>query len=647
MRKDRFALFIVSVLVIAVVASGCFGNRSPKPPPNREEVSNLSGTVTAPQSIIDNVGTLGITAQNVSGFVPLPGASVQAFSLPELTHLGNPVETDENGQYTITGLPKGTKVIIVATKSIGDAAIRLTTYVPSVGDNTSADVDPVTSLTTEILASKVSDGLDPDEITEDVWAQLYAEAEAVVQALGDIDVTIGGDLFPEEFGSGIADADLVEQIWPPELEPNPDADVALAKELARLLRDAGYSLQDTIESQVAAHMDSINNEVVPFVAEISDEYFRLLMAIDLIDVLVNVEQQPPGSYELDFETMQFYGPIDTYDTYQWVVSLTNFPITLTAIFDNVQDDVSNFRFTLDTSGDDRYRHVVDLDHFIVDGRVSSVTGSYTMFEGSEREAVMDGTATIISYLEVDDGEIPHDVTFEGTIKSNTINLTGQLEMTFVPTPESEDWVARVEDATFNGAIVTQTLSFVGTGKFDFVDPPETFLHDSIAAFLNQATFSGKLADITNGEFVVLDGELSYSLNNLEELDFTQPVGPDNYSNETISFNGKISVSEMDDDHIELSLLIESIRWGELDATLTLSRGNLTLQGSALYEYYPSGELQHLTLTDEARGLLLTFSYVNGVPSGSITKDGETVATIRPSTTGIVIDYRDGTYHSIF
>lgn len=630
MRRTRPVWFILCVLV-AVSLSGCIGIRRVTPKP---QLSKVSGVVLAPAGI----GGLEaqVQVQSVGGTVPLAGATVQAFSLPELTPLGNPVTTDADGRYTIIGLPVGEKVVIVATKMIGGVQVRLSTFVAAVTLNTIADIDPVTSLAAEVLAEKARLGA---TITQDVWNQVYTAAQAVAAEMAEIDVIAGGSLFPVRFGDGLRDNEVSEQIWPPDLEP--EEDVEQAKAMVRTLRDAGYSLQRTVEAQLAAHKDALQEDVAPFVETVGEGFLRLLQHLDIVYELIEGLKMPPGTYE--YLNPGFNGPIDTFTEPRWVVTLSGEPVEIeTTLTDG--GTTQELRVVSRNSGSTPFTHKADITYILAGASVIQIDGTFTLYESEARQTVITGTATVDTVQTIDGEKWPETVTFDGTVESALVSLTGAVTVTYVPTQDDDEWVAMVSQATVDGDLATPTLSLTGTAELRFIDKPATFDRWPVRSFLNYARIIGSLTDVTATPFTVLEGEFSIDWTNAGDLDYTMPVSSTNFPKGTVQFSGDITAPG--EEPIAAVITVHSDVWGVWTSEVALTRLGKTLEGSVEYVYAPSRYLKRIELTDE-RGLHLWFTYTDGVAQGAITKDGKQLATISKALTGVVVDYADGTYHSIF
>lgn len=261
-RKSRL---LVTVLAVALLATGCFGLFSPKSPPSPEP-TRLEVTLFGPVGLLEQLGS-GTAAvdkpqlrglhklatwtgpwsaqramaalRHLPGEQPLGGVPVALFELGNLqAGSGGPLLTGHtmaDGKFTFTGVPTGVDLVVVTMTEP-----RMTTIIPSPGSRSAATINSATTLAGEALARDFAErGGTVDAVA---WDRVVSDVELI---LGDLDLTQEAlldalaDLIPERFGDGLPETP--SDVWSPLAEAILDAVV--------LGYDGTYSIQGVVFNQ--------------------------------------------------------------------------------------------------------------------------------------------------------------------------------------------------------------------------------------------------------------------------------------------------------------------------------------------------------------------------------------------------------------
>ena len=249
--------------------------------------------------------------------------------LPNLQAFAGVVATtDKNGHYTLTGLPTGISVIIVATQKIGDTTIRLSTFVENVTNVTRADIDIATTLATEVLAKKLKDsngGYQANSVDFET-ARYAAESVASTYPWTLENMAVGGPLFPKHLGEGLVDADGdFGNIQFPEV---PDTDIQLAKSMVQAIRNAGYSAVNTLETKLYKIAADFTEESADYLVHIGE---IILYLKDMARVVV---EYPPGEITVDEYGWFDWSPGQDDDKWAFVDAQGGVYLTITLVGDN-------------------------------------------------------------------------------------------------------------------------------------------------------------------------------------------------------------------------------------------------------------------------------------------------------------------------
>lgn len=250
------AILVFSMLMLA----GCF--ITPKPP--TPQTVSVTGRVASPPGAPRN-SQLAMAAID---HTPVSGASVVALNFADGKQVGTTATTDQQGQYTISSIPKGISVVIIATSGAGSRPLdrmRLSTLVLDASNSADGNIDGVTSLGAEAWGTHYGKGY--GVLAWDFRTTLDA-ARDVLARLGWLDLTPGGAFLSPEYGGGLQ----ANEVLAPIIDTVPDVIDPLvrpAKEMVQDLRDAGLTIQGTYEQELAGPTETIATEVAPYLEAVA------------------------------------------------------------------------------------------------------------------------------------------------------------------------------------------------------------------------------------------------------------------------------------------------------------------------------------------------------------------------------------------
>lgn len=696
LSKKRLSL-VVTVFVVALLLAGCFSVGAPVPVPT-PPATKVTGTIVVPE------GTLGTSAStdsafavmsaslrsaaqmdSVTGTVPVAGATVEAYELPSLRKLPPTAVTDEDGNYELKGLPTDTPIIIKATKKVaGDGGrqeeLRLSTYVPSVGKETSADVDAATSLATEALAQRISNNpsdFEADESLNNMWESARESARRIVQELADsadedglanLLVVGKGAIQPGDIGSGL-DEEYDEEIGLPD---DPMSDEGRARAMVQALRNAGYSIQDTFELRLADVYENVMDEFAPHIEEISS-----LIGLGM-EVFLLVDQYPDGGVFDNLEWQWEFTPADgssptggktwtvhVYENYyyeEWnpvggelietytITRKYNNEYTLTA--KNVEHQI-----TIHYNGMESLFESLTLNAEL-DGYIKLATGETVSFEDVQ-------ASTVFREEQIFDGWTPVYLAthqeFNGTIRSEIFTLDGSLEVEAEEFPYCEAWEDHYGDEPqieywcyapprfidVSGKLELETLTVSGS-FFMRADNP---VPDDVLEWHNPEGGAMKLTgdiELRGGvglEPVRMSGTLELEGHVTEPS--ASPYEPDEVAGE-VTFYGELEMPGYAPMTLDIVLTVDGME--DLTSQVTYIRGNNRLVGEATITL---AEKFHVDLyLENEDGIEIELTYVEGGENATgvirSRNSGEELATIEAGGPEVIrVHYASGYYESLF
>lgn len=651
-RLHRRFLLLLSVLVAALLG-GCFGLVSgllPQPPGGGSSTPNTSvvGVVLAPDSAADSLMTassfsplsfLSPVAQAFTGTVPVAGATVQALEVPSLKPIGEPVTTDSNGRYTLSGLPEGIEVIVVAVKDTGQGPLRLSTYVRNVGKNTVADADPASSLAAELLAAKFKEASDY-QISEQDWLTALAAAERVLDKIvsdgGDLDFTVGGDMIAGgDMGSGVQEA--FRENYPEVdgfLPQHPDMDVAHAKKLVQMLRDVGYGGNETVETRLMTYAENMQEEVVPYLDNAANALVRTLQHLRFCEDWDASDETGDSSCTYEDEdgyqstiTLSTVGDVnedeETYTSINAIEIVGPNAAHYFAKFETTYNEIGN-----QISGEIEARFIDDML-----GEPVEVSGMLT---------------AVVEYNEA-------TIDLNGEITSPVVDVLGSVHIEYRERyVEYDGFEYSVLDKALIDIMGDITFPYFNIGG-GVVVVIEAFPDDEFGFFIlpTEIRIGGSFYDFEEDAITSVD-YLEFRLKDIDDI----VNGTLRFPGFEVKYESRMDLPGSPSDELNIDLVssqdFPAANWGfpqrnwygGLESHVEYYRDDLTLEGIVRIAVGEETNWIELDLTSGDLDIYLT--YGDGENAQGYIKLGDKVlAEIEVSGGVVMIEYRDGTFETLF
>lgn len=582
----------------------------------------------------------------------MSGASVAAFDFADGKQVGTTAITDANGRYTISNVPKGIDVVVIAVKDVtllNGSRTRLSALIADVAGSADGDIDGVTSLVSE------------------AWGRFYRQARNVAVAdlrtthyaamrflerVGWLDLTQDGTLLYRDYGNGLKDTDDVAEVIGSVPDEN-DSRVWPAKEMIQDLRDAGLTIQGTFEHEIADPAGHIETEVAPYLVAVAthvselnphimfecspgeyreDQYgeFSLVRPYGeqkwllhrfggeydetwtregLGPVLAGVpkgwtlRQMGPGWIEIAFEVERIGDESLVFNGMLSVdMGAPGAGLPTAAHIDAILQDADDPWLAEETTLTGEYNGTFDVEQDTVE---ISVDGHFV-----SAHVNADGELAIAGDLAAGGS-----VTFSGSIRTAEVTLSGGMELSAVLNETVEDFPYVPDDVRINGSFAR-----VGVSK------------------------------------PIFDGATHITFTNADTFDFDpnlEPlVRPGNWPSGTVEFIG--SVNPPGKAGVSASIMVSTQAYMEFDATVRYDHGSRWLEGSASYSQPVEGRHEgELHMRNQA-GLKVDIGMLylddDFEATGTIKNSSNVVigTIVTDSLDGMVrVVYEDGSWESLF
>ncbi|NPV81552.1 MAG: carboxypeptidase regulatory-like domain-containing protein [Firmicutes bacterium] len=645
--------------VIVISLSGCFGGSSPSAP--QSNVISLSGTVTAPSgtpvafvqpSFFDRLVRLveSVAYAGVNGN-PVQGARVVATNFADGKQVGTIASTNSNGIYTISRVPKGIDVVIIATKEVNVAGtkkqIRLSALIPNAGNQSSItpDIDAVSTIAAETWGKRRGEGI--DILTEDVRST-YDAARKYADSHPSIDLTVGGSLIGENYGAGLqegANADEVENSVPSTINPA----VAPAKAIVQDLRDAGLTVKGTYEEQIKLQKENIEQKVAPYLTAVGD-YLQAIHPYALNGNLFTLE---PGEYtEEKVYTTYAANPEGAYKTGTWKVTMEKGLVkgligeyTVSSLYESPASGVSvpksvTFKIIDPKNASLTFfgkltMNYADMNMVIPDSpqqiTISMPISGHLEFTLQDPKQVLLVNATTFKgdYSgEFNSDGSPKQVSFNGLFTSSAITASGKLDI-----KHEENSGGSI---SFDGTITTATAIIKGSLSIE-----HSIEQSSVKA---NAEFKDRKVTPT-----VLDGSFNLTISNANAFHFEQPISQNNWPMGIVEFDG--SVKAPGHPEVEAEICIKTNEYQVFSSDVHYGHGASTLDGTITY----NGGSGVATMAFKNQAKLVVSIDVSGLnqpgqakATGTIKDSSSKLLAQITTDKGIIkVTYEDGSFETLF
>ena len=650
-RRLRRIFAGVLLAALMIMLTGCFGPMPPKP-----QFISISGTVSAPPSG-DPSGQAMLAALDDT---PVVGARVAAFDFATSKQVGTTATAGTSGRYTISDIPKGIDVVVVAIAGAGTRngfAMRLSTLVADAANGADGSIDGATSLAAEAWGAHYGQGVDMH--AWDFQTSLDA-ARAVLARLGWLDLTPGGTMLSTEYGGGLADRSELAPVTgtvPDTINPL----VGPAKEMVQDLRDAGLTIQGTFEQELAEPAETVVTEVAPYLVAVGEHVGGLHPYI-----IMDPIEFPWGKYEEYEDGSLNTEPIGLFQEPKWEivrndgVSMETWTVsggifgplgaprrwtvrelmTSTIAFDVTSSENQQFEFNgslVLTSDEDTPELITGavLSATLKDplepclAEATLITGDYEgHFDLTEGTAHVGVNGNFNSPYVVANGRLIIDgslqtggtVVFEGDISAAGVTVAGGLALS---------------------AVANSTVPGIGLAPSD-------------------VTINGRLQKVGLSA-PIFAGETRISVSNAGGLRLGEHdvIGPGNWPQATVEFEGTVNPSGKASVRAEIT--VSTAEPNVFTATVRYDHGTRWLNGTVDYtisegEGEDEGKVVHeglLNVTNQAGlNVRVEMRYVDEDDyeiQGTIKNaSNDTIGSIVRDLDGIVrIEYIDGTWESLF
>lgn len=639
--RARFVCVGFLLASLTLMLAGCFG--PPKP-----QLASVSGTVSAPP---DRAPAGSIASSSVD-HTPVSGASVAAFDFADGKQVGATATTNANGRYTISNVPKGIDVVVIAVKDVttlNGSGARLSTLIADVPGNADGDIDGVTSLVSEAWGKFYRQAR--NVAVADLRTTHYA-AMRFLERVGWLDLTQDGTLLYRDYGNGLKEIDDVAEIIGSVPDEN-DSRVWPAKEMIQDLRDAGLTIQGTFEHEIADPAGHIATEVAPYLVAVAAHVGELHPHI-MFDC-------SPGEYRED----QYgeFSLVRLYDEQKWLLHRFGgeYDETWTREgFAPLSEGVSRgwtlrqvepgwieVAFEVARIGD---------DSFVFNGMLSANTGASGV--GLPTEAYIDAilqdagdpwlaqettvTGEYHGTFGVDQETV--EISVDGHFASEHINADGELAI-------AGD-LATGGGVTFSGSIRTAEVTLSGGMELSAV------LNETVEDFPyvpNDVRINGSFARVGVSK-PIFEGATHITFANADTFDFgpsLEPlVRPGNWPIGTVEFSG--SVNPPGKASVSANIMVSTQDYMEFDATVRYDHGSRWLEGNAFYSQPVEGRHEgELHMRNQA-GLKVDIGMLyldDDFEATGMIKNASNVVIgtiITDSLDGMVrVVYEDGSWESLF
>lgn len=220
MKRVKLIFSVLLLLGISLILSGCQGGGCSNPATTTSSTTTtITGTVYVPSQYDGQVvvastkgpwerflAMVSPRAAAGTGDIPLKQAKVTIINFADgIAYSNITATTDDNGRYTLSGVPNGVDVVVVVIAELNTGGqIRLTRVLADTSGPVTADVDSGSSLASESLGLLLAKGrnLTREEVATEMVAS-HDAAEAMKAENVSIDLKVGGELLKVKFGDGI------------------------------------------------------------------------------------------------------------------------------------------------------------------------------------------------------------------------------------------------------------------------------------------------------------------------------------------------------------------------------------------------------------------------------------------------------------
>lgn len=614
---------LLVLLSMVLMLSGCLGG-GPNVPGSKTVA--VSGTVMAPRAL--------------GGSEPVAGASVAALDFADGKQVGTVATTDVNGAFSISKIPKGSDVVIVATTGAAAAkasrgpSLRITSLLADVANTTGAEVNGMTSLAAEAWGVLFLMGRDVAKI--DFRTTLDA-ARRILERLGEsaLELVPGGTVIGPSFGSGIVLGWAGRSELMATVPDEEDSLVWPAKEMVQDLRDAGLSIRGAVEQELMEPANLLVTEVAPHLAAIAEHVGNLHTYL--------LYDEPGFFHEDEYGGLWYDGPADPDDP-KWVVerydgSVETWTKDLTGTRRSPWSETVTFSVEWHTGFDFRGSLSLEGDSDLTHGL--PIRGMLDAVLCDPEDEFLSVETVLAGDYEGDFGDDPMyaNVSVEGDFESEYIDAHGELAI--------EGDLENGGTASFSGSVTAAGLVVSGLIELDAVI--NNTVDEEPIPVPSRVTIEGSLGKV-GASVPLFQGTVEVEFDNADTYDFSEDWSETNWPVGEVVFNGtcnppgKAAVSAL--------IAIDTEEYMVFDSTVRYEHGTRWIAGTISVELEPDeddGRIE-LNLYNQA-GLVMemTIEASQSEYEGTIeNSSGTKIAVIEADSEGLVrIVYIDDSWESLF
>lgn len=644
--RRHFRRICAGALITAfmLMLTGCFGTKPPKP-----QFESISGTVSAPPSAAFPEQVVPAAVDHTL----VAGASVMAFDFATAKQVGTTVATDGNGRYTISSVPKGIDVVVIAVADVAalssGSRIRLSTLIVDVAKGTGGDIDGATTLAAEAWGKHYGQGIDMH--AWDFQMSLDAAMD-VLDWLGRLDLTPGGTMLSAEYGNGLAPLDELAPVTntvPAVIDPL----VGPAKEMIQDLRDAGLTIKGTYEQELAEPVEAVMTDVGPYLESVAYHVDGLHPYI-----IMDPDGFPCGVYEEDEYGWPWFRAYYEGPGIRWIIHRNDGVSTETWTVEGgmfqpssrprrwTVRDLMTTTITFEVKNSEDAQFVFDGGLVLTsdDATPELVTGAVlsARLKDSRNQWLAQETTLVGDYEgEFDETVGSVRVGVNGSFSSQYINADGELVI--------DGNLSQGGEVRFSGSISGAGVTVAGALSLQVVSNATM---PDIGLAPNDLRINGSLTK-AGVATPIFEGTTYIEVENADTFDFSHdpPICPENWPTCTVEFSG--SVNPRGKASVSAHITVSTEEYNAFDATVRYDHGSRWLEGTASYrepeETTYEGEchmqnqaglrvdMEMLYNSDDSLEAMGTIKNASGVKIGDIVTDQD----------GLVrVEYVDGTWESL-
>ncbi|HHW14234.1 MAG TPA: hypothetical protein GXX28_04775 [Firmicutes bacterium] len=393
--------------------------------------------------------------------------------------------------------------------------------------------------------------------------------------------------------------------------------------MVKSLINAGLSASGTLESELQAEVNDVNNNIAPYLEEVA-KAFMAPYGIELTQIA-------PGQYDQTDIDNKLRSGMDPWGSHYgtWTINCPNSVTQVITITESGGAETWTFKIT--GPGGFEESGTSNMLKQPIPGQLNSNSFSFTIRTNRDATPVS-FTGSISANLDAQ-GSVTSGK-LQGAFSSAKFNGSGTLDFTTFPSAPSVP-----QKISYTGTV--QTVSRTYTGNFTMEAVPAA--NPSVTPALpSHLAFDGSYNCSTSG--VSVQGKLDAQFTNADTYDPASGETAENFVQGTFAFNG--SFVKPAQPTVAVDVKVTRNVYDQYSADLSYSWGTAELKGTIVHDVSDANRTVVVHLTNEA-GLTTDITIDRrGQATGAITGFGTKVADIVHEGINIV-RYADGGFDSLF